>query len=123
MRKLLPRTETRRISFTHHSDLNQTVDGWVLLETHSNTGNDEYVFGYNKKLAPTDETVTLFDEVQLKSFIDNEKKGSADIGVYCYGIQAKNLVLDDSVNLASEPLAQEDISAIYSIVKNKAGLS
>lgn len=118
----VPAQSGKDIEFTYKSGSAENY-GWVLLETDSKTGYDEYVFGYNKKLAPTDETVTLFDEVQLKSFIDNEKKGSANIGVYCYGIQAKNLQPSGTYDLTETYLSTNTLNAIYTIVKNKAGLS
>ena len=118
----VPDQSGKDIEFTYKSGSAENY-GWVLLETYSKTGYDEYVFGYNKKLAPTDETVTLFDEVQLKSFVDNEKKGPSDIGVYCYGIQAKNLQPSGTYDLTETYLSTNTLNAIYTIVKNKAGLS
>lgn len=77
-----------------------------------------YFFGYNKKLAPTDETVTLFDKVQLKSFIDGEVVGASEIGVCCYGIQADNLELG-GIDLNVDYLDGTRLNGILSIVKNK----
>ncbi|MEE5993744.1 MAG: hypothetical protein V3G42_10950 [Oscillospiraceae bacterium] len=81
---------------------------------------DEYVFGYNKKLAAGDKTITLFDEVQLKSFIDGKVKDDFTIGVYGYGIQAKNLKTTPMVEITKDTFTKEELTAIYTIVKNKS---
>ena len=122
--KSVPAVAGMDIDFTYHSDTaaGNTVDGWTLLNVDRTSSEyDEYVFGYNKKLAPTDETVTLFDAVQLKSFIDGEVSGNTEIGVKCYGIQADNLKPSESgVDLTAEHLDEASLRAVYTIVKNKA---
>lgn len=87
------------------------------------TGSDYdlYVFGYNKKMLPADETVTLFDKVQLKSFIDGEKKDGVTIGVKEYGIQADYL-RGTNVDFTKAHYSAADLNEIYSIVRNKAGI-
>ncbi|MBQ3299082.1 MAG: hypothetical protein IJG99_02195 [Ruminococcus sp.] len=87
------------------------------------TGSDYdlYVFGYNKKMLPADETVTLFDKVQLKSFIDGEKKDGVTIGVKGYGIQADYL-RGTNVDFTKAHYSAADLNEIYSIVRNKAGI-
>lgn len=119
----------RDIDFSYHSDKDSgsnTVEGWMLLDTYTVTSNsayDEYVFGYNKKMLPNDVTKTLFDDVQLKSFIDSEARDGFDIGVYCYGIQADYLKPEGNVSFSAAYLDEAALNAVYGIVKNKAGLS
>ncbi len=81
----------RDIDFTYHSgsDTGEGADGWVLL-TSDTTGSDYdlYVFGYNKKMLPADETVTLFDKVQLKSFIaQGYERGLHKGALFCGGFE------------------------------------
>lgn len=117
----VPSVSGMDIDFSYHSGSN-TVDGWVLL-TSDTTGSDYdlYVFGYNKKMLPADETVTLFDKVQLKSFIDGEKKDGVTIGVKGYGIQADYL-RGTNVDFTKAHYSAADLNEIYSIVRNKAGI-
>lgn len=120
----VPSVSGRDIDFTYHSgsDTGEGADGWVLL-TSDTTGSDYdlYVFGYNKKMLPADETVTLFDMVQLKSFIDGEKKDGVTIGVKGYGIQADYL-RGTNVDFTKAHYSAADLNEIYSIVRNKAGI-
>ena len=121
----VPQVSDKDIEFTYHSGSAEgnTVDGWLLLETKTdNSGYDEYIFGYNKKLEPNDETVTLFDEVQLKSFVDREKTGETEIGIICCGIQAEYLKSEIAVNLTAEHQSLSELQAVYRIVKNKANV-
>ena len=117
----VPSVSGRDIDFSYHSGSN-TVDGWVLLASDT-TGSDYdlYVFGYNKKMLPADETVTLFDKVQLKSFIDGEKKDGVTIGVKGYGIQG-NYLRGTNVDFTKAHYSAADLNEIYSIVRNKAGI-
>ena len=117
----VPSVSGRDIDFSYHSGSN-TVDGWVLLASDTTgTDSDLYVFGYNKKMLPADETVTLFDKVQLKSFIDGEKKDGVTIGVKGYGIQADYL-RGTNVDFTKAHYSAADLNEIYSIVRNKAGI-
>lgn len=120
----VPTVSGRDIDFTYHSgsDTGEGADGWVLL-TSDTTGSDYdlYVFGYNKKMLPADETVTLFDKVQLKSFIDGEKKDGVTIGVKGYGIQG-NYLRGTNVDFTKAHYSAADLNEIYSIVRNKAGI-
>ena len=120
----VPTISGRDIDFTYHSgsDTGEGADGWVLL-TSDTTGSDYdlYVFGYNKKMLPADETVTLFDKVQLKSFIDGEKKDGVTIGVKGYGIQADYL-RGTNVDFTKAHYSAADLNEIYYIVRNKAGI-
>ena len=117
----VPSVSGRDIDFSYHSGSN-TVDGWVLLASDTTgTDSDLYVFGYNKKMLPADETVTLFDMVQLKSFIDGEKKDGVTIGVKGYGIQG-NYLRGTNVDFTKAHYSAADLNEIYSIVRNKAGI-
>lgn len=117
----VPSVSGRDIDFSYHSGSN-TVDGWVLLASDTTgTDSDLYVFGYNKKMLPADETVTLFDKVQLKSFIDGEKKDGVTIGVKGYGIQG-NYLRGTNVDFTKAHYSAADLNEIYSIVRNKAGI-
>ena len=120
----VPSVSGRDIDFTYHSgsDTGEGADGWVLL-TSDTTGSDYdlYVLGYNKKMLPADETVTLFDKVQLKSFIDGEKKDGVTIGVKGYGIQG-NYLRGTNVDFTKAHYSAADLNEIYSIVRNKAGI-
>lgn len=102
-------------------------DGWVLIsaavKNNDTTEWDEYVFGYSRKLLPDEETLKLFDEVQLKSFIDGEAVGETDIGVYGYAIQADNLKPEGNIDFDKVYFELDDLSAVYTIVKNKAKLT
>ncbi len=114
------------------------VEGWVYLgNTEGTEGENKYTFysfGYNKKLIAGDDnkksTITLFDEIRLKSFIDEElstyyknadsKGANVDIIVTAYGIQADDLGItglpsDDSNSIISD----ENVGKIFTIVKNK----
>ena len=120
----VPTVSGRNIDFTYHSgsDTGEGVDGWVLLASDTTgTDSDLYVFGYNKKMLPADETVTLFDKVQLKSFIDGEKKDGVTIGVKGYGIQG-NYLRGTNVDFTKAHYSAADLNEIYSIVRNKAGI-
>lgn len=131
----VPSKEKQDIDFSYHA-VTGTNAGWILLETTcdcsatvttevggteetKNVYWDEYIFGYNKKMAPKDKTIPLFDEVQLKSFIDGKVSGNVSIGVYGYGIQAKNLK-DTTVDFEKTTFSEDDLKAIYTIVKNKS---
>ena len=119
----VPAVSGKDIEFIYHSGSAEgnTVDGWLLLESKTdNADYDVYVFGYNKKLQPSDETVTLFDKVQLKSFVDRETTGETEIGITCYGIQAEYLKSDSAVDFTAEHQNLTELQAIYTIVNNKA---
>ena len=123
--------------------------GWVYLGSEQNkdiSGDtsgqkyDFYWFGYNKKLVPTPSdaaanavppqnywTTTLFDNIQLKSFIDEElitgnTKENVDVKVLvdAYGIQADNLFID---GLEDDILSDAHVKEIFDIVQRKRGVS
>lgn len=102
--------------------------GWILLDTK--TQNDQtingkvydiYYFGYNKKLlagSTGNDTVTLFDQIQLKSFIDQELSDSdapVQVDVTAYGIQADELGIDG----LGDYLSQEQLTNIWGILERK----
>ena len=119
------------VQFTYHSGTS-SAEGWVLLERDlSGEDEDVYTFGYNKRMSPGDETSTLFDTVQLKSFIDGEaiRRGEdvpegegalQTISVYYYGIQADYLPdIDPDADILDETALQ----TVLAIVKNKNGIT
>lgn len=123
-------------------------EGWVYLGSNQNQTIDTkkydvYYFGYNKKLTPkpanapnTDTspkdywTTTLFDQIQLKSFIDEElvSKDAQNIKhdeevkviVTAYGIQADNLGITDLPE-GNGIMTDDKVKEIYDIVNRKQG--
>lgn len=121
--------------------------GWVYLGSDQDQDIDSkkydvYYFGYNKKIVPVPEdaaddavppqdywTTTLFDQIQLKSFIDEElNKGEgntktdyeAKVLVDAYGIQADNLDL----GLPKNGILRDDqVKSVFEIVQRKRGVS
>ena len=102
--------------------------GWVLLSRPTSKIIDSknysiYVFGYNQKLiagdnTATNTTVTLFDQVQLKSFIDEEISGNlraTEVDVTAYGIQADELDLDG----LGDFLTEVQLKTIWDIIGRK----
>ena len=82
-------TQISAITLTKHNK-----DGWIFLESSSTDESNSYVFAYNRKLSPEEETATLFDKVQLKSFINGEVTGEKTISVQPYAIQSEKLTAD-----------------------------
>ena len=122
------------------SEQNKEISGDTSGDT-SGQKYDFYWFGYNKKLVPTPSdaaanavppqnywTTTLFDNIQLKSFIDEElittgnKKEDVDVKVLvdAYGIQADNLFID---GLEDDILSDAHVKEIFDIVQRKRGVS
>ena len=125
-------------------ELNQQVNV-STTDTPDNRIYDYYYFGYNRRLkaeadaSKVDETIPLFDRIQLKSFIDeelvlmngnnvskDESGRRADVEDYfyvqAYGIQADSLDIDSLNNLARDAVLTDDqVKEIFGIVKRKAG--
>ena len=103
------------------------AEGWILLSSKTTeTGYDEYTFGYNKLLAPNASTHALFDKVQLKSFIDQEVTGentTTKIDIQAYGIQTRNLGITDNWTNNKEQLTTDNLNAIFTIIKNKKNIT
>ena len=116
--------ENQDIAIVYHAGTTDT-DGWRLLDDlcdFAADSRDVYIFGYNRKLSPTDVTKTLFDAVQLKSLIDHENETAGQdmqIMVQGYAIQDKNLHIDGMNDSAEQP-TDEQLKSIYEIVKRKA---
>ena len=118
----------------------QDTEGWVYLYRKIDAENDYnyYYFGYNKVLKydsnqkKPSETKTLFDRVQLKSFIDEELVSKPDgesskidfppslIKVKGYGVQSDSLEIEDLPG-RNEILTKEKLEEIFGIVSRKAG--
>ena len=121
------------------SEQNQEISGDTSGDT-SGQKYDFYWFGYNKKLVPTPSdaaanavppqnywTTTLFDNIQLKSFIDEEliatgeQRRNVDVKVLvdAYGIQADNI----DITLNDGILTDDQVKSIFDIVQRKRGVS
>ena len=131
---------------------NNNTNGWVYLKRDlyrsitvknaQNTDVDEYYdlyyFGYNRRLQYNKDqtaqakTIPLFDQVQLKSFIDEEltqtaQKKNVDtyILVRAYAIQADSLDKGNAGDLNAIErdayLKQVQLMEIFGIVERKAG--
>lgn len=128
-------SDPKKIVFSFHKGSN-SVAGWEYLNTFTDSCSEDYdiyYFGYNKKLlaegnADQKTTNTLFDKIQLKSFIDEELSGSYEnatgdgakvtVIVKAYGIQADELGIDGLPG-NDDFLTNEQLGKILTIVKNK----
>ena len=113
-------------------ELNQSVTGEPTTDKY-----DLYYFGYNRRLQYNSDqtekakTIPLFDEVQLKSFIDEELIPAADttksnqethILVLGYAIQADSLDTGVLNNIERNAyLTEAQLTKIFGIVERKAG--
>lgn len=104
------------------------VDGWVYLTQKDTYDYNYYYFGYNKKLLANDEengkTISLFDSVKLKSFIESQvsdNAGDVRIEITAYGIQADKLEMGSLSDNNQGYLTEEQLQEIFLIVMNKAG--
>lgn len=106
-----------------------SADGWVYLKKDTLTEGgkefDTYYFGYNKRLisgsdAAKAESVTLFDKIQLKSFIDEQlKDATVDVGIKAYGIQADELNIDGLNDSFRGNLNDTQVGKVFEIVERK----
>ena len=113
-------------------DKQPNTEGWVYLYRKIGAEGDDYnyyYFGYNKVLKYDEkpsETKTLFDRVQLKSFIDAElvSKDGEDfaslIKVKGYGVQSDSLGINGLPG-RNEILNEVQLKKIFGIVSRKAG--
>lgn len=130
-----PKTKPQ-LDFSYNKGSNTSdaeKEGWIYLsrEVDKTVGTDDneltydyYYFGYNKKLSSDHSTIPLFDRIQLKSFIDEEIKGSeaneeTKILITGYGIQADSLGISDLNTEAFQD--KEMLNKIFNIVKQKKG--
>lgn len=116
---------------TDEDDKQADTEGWVYLYRKIGAEDDDYnyyYFGYNKVLKYDSETKTLFDRVQLKSFIDEELVSGENskidfaslIKVKGYGVQSDSLEINDLPG-RNEILTKEQLKKIFGIVSRKAG--
>ena len=124
---------------TGENDEQPDTEGWVYLYRKIGGVDDDYnyyYFGYNKVLKydsnqekPSEtKTKTLFDRVQLKSFIDEELVSGENskydfpslIKVKGYGVQSDSLGINDLPG-RNEILKKEKLEEIFGIVSRKAG--
>ena len=109
---------------------------WTLIRSEENETEHThtYLFGYSELLKGSQNkvTTTLFDRIQLKSFIDeevnskvtvNEKTSTLNedtkITIDAYGIQADSLGGD--LNSLGDFVEQADLLKIFNIIKEKKG--
>ena len=131
-----PKTTEPQFDFAYNAGQADT-EGWVYLyrkigaEGAENGDYNYYYFGYNKVLKYDSETKTLFDRVQLKSFIDEELvtkpvgESSKDdftslIKVKGYGVQSDSLGINGLPG-RDKILTKEQLQKIFGIVSRKAG--
>ena len=116
----------KKVVFNYHSGNSTNTDkkvGWIYLNSKGPISNDSYnyyVFGYNKKLiagsdTSTNQTVTLFDQIQLKSFIDEElgTSNNVTVEVKAYGIQS------DELGYSADYLDDTALGEIWDILNRK----
>ncbi len=116
--------------YYNKGDGTNSIEGWYYLSTKTevNTDSDVYYFGYNKALAPDDtttdgtneaeSTITLFDNIQLKSFIEGQESGNVTVDVVAYGIQKDNLT---GIDNSGTYLSDADIVKVFETLMNNLG--
>ena len=133
-----PKTTEPQFDFAYNAGQADT-EGWVYLYRKIGAEDDDYnyyYFGYNKVLKydsnqekPSEtKTKTLFDRVQLKSFIDEELVSGENskydfpslIKVKGYGVQSDSLEINGLPG-RNEILNKEQLEKIFGIVSRKAG--
>lgn len=100
---------------------------WIFLGKNDSEDECTYIFAYKDILEKSGKTSTLFDKVQLKSFIEGELSENAveNIGIKAYGIQSDNLI---GVDLPSIKDTRDELKTkltnIYNIYarQNEAGV-
>lgn len=127
--------------FSYHQGVStgeNKTDGWIVINssptevTVNSQKYSQYYFGYNKKLKVGNTTETLFDQVQLKSFIDGEVAPYKDtnnndqnekeetVKVTAYAIQADDLGISGVTGAENEYLDATALGKIWTVVNNKA---
>lgn len=97
-------------------------NNWIFLGKSIDTNT--YIFAYNKVLEKSEKTSTLFDKVQLKSFIEGEtgENSVKNIGIKACGIQSDNLM---GVELPTDTDTREvlatKLTSIYNICARQNG--
>ncbi len=96
-------------------------DGWVFLSRTESSDSASYVFGYSSKISPGDETVCLFDEFALRSFIEEEVPGGSEltVPVNAYGIQADSISGVSGLPDDGSGLTVQNLKDIFDICLNK----
>ena len=80
-----------------------------------------YVFGYNKRITPTEDsngiTTPLFDKVQIKNIIENEipRAAQRDIQIETYAIQADNILNANGIIDTTGIISHDTLKEIYDI--------
>lgn len=105
---------------------------WIFIGKESTENTLSYIFAYNKVLLASNhtdtetmdrvKTETLFDEVQLKSFIEGEISANdavEKIEIEAYGIQADKLFSISNLNPDSP--TEEQLKEIYNIYVRQNG--
>ncbi len=119
------------VALTYHAGT-ASAEGWVSLNTFNTEKVTDgvrykiYYFGYNKRLAAEGnaETVTLFDRIQLKSFIDeeltneNREDTPVTVKISAYGIQADKLGID-GLPAGDGYLTKQQLSEVFGVVMRK----
>ena len=128
-------------AFTYHAGT-ASVTGWISLDTLTEEKTIDgvkynvYYFGYNRRLFAKDneKTETLFDMIQLKSFIDeeltdeNRENVPVNVKLDSYAIQADKLGIDglpeggrqlDERPLDEWLLSKQQLTEIFGIVMRK----
>ncbi len=125
-------SDGRTITLADNSNIQYDAD-WICLTSY-NTESDNYntyVFGYTKRLLSSDnaqtaedyESDTLFDRIQLKSFIEGEIPEDAvqNIEIRAYGIGADNLQNVEGVTNETTVLNETQLETIYGYFTNQTG--
>lgn len=98
----------------------KTGDDGTWMEIRKDDAADDkciYVFGYKTKLAKDATTTPLFDEVQLRNFIEREIDVTIqDIIINSYAIQA-----NDIADIDTSELDKKKLDEIYEIYVNQSG--
>lgn len=95
---------------------------WIFIKDTENTEKHthSYYFGYSDVIEPGSKTESLFDNVMLKSILENSENFSEHILADGYGIQSGEF-LDESID--AENLNRENLSKIFEILENQRGMT